>query len=472
MHKFDIADVMRRNREIYGAFVMDERATGAPADVHADLVSAVEAADRDGSFSDRINVRSALMGAIVSAAEDSDNLTDDDAQRFDTLSAEIEQVREAEQRHQATERREARLAELARERSSRPFSPAYATSEPTTYARGGHSFFRDLAAIKRGMASTDVQQRMQRHMTESRALSTVDGGIGEFVPPKWLLDEFVSIARPGRASANIMPTQGIPAGTDSVSIPRISTGTSVTAYPTQNSAITQVDMTTDSISVPIGTMAGGQTVSQQLIDQAGINVDELVLQDLAADYSRAMGAKVATALATSAGAISVNFSSTYSVAALQGAILNAASQMQAAIYNAPTHVVMRPERWAAIAASFDSTGRPLVALDGPGLNSIASGNPLAVQGASGSIGGIPVITDPQLPNNLGTGTNQDVVIVVRAPEQMLFEGKLNAEAFPQTYANQLSWLFRVYAYSGFTTQRRPKSVAIISGTALTPAAFA
>ena len=73
---------------------------------------------------------------------------------------------------------------------------------------------------------------------------------------------------------------------DSINIPVINTGTQVAAQNGQNTGVQQIDLTTSSKASPVITVAGGQTVSLQLIEQSPINIDNVVLSDLAADYAR------------------------------------------------------------------------------------------------------------------------------------------------------------------------------------------
>jgi hypothetical protein len=81
----------------------------------------------------------------------------------------------------------------------------------------------------------------------------------------------------------------------------------------------------------------------------------------------------------------------------------------------------------------------------------------------GSIQGLPVITDPNIPTNLGAGTNQDPVYVMRSSDHLLFESGVRAEAFPQTYANQMSVLLQVSEYFAFTAARYGASTVEITG---------
>lgn len=88
---------------------------------------------------------------------------------------------------------------------------------------------------------------------------------------------------------------------------------------------------------------------------------------------------------------------------------------------------------------------------------------IVAEGPAGTILNLPVYLDPNLPTNLGAGTNQDPVLVVRRSDLMLWEGRLKAESFQQTYASNLSVLLRVYNYVA-AVSRYPSSVAVINGT--------
>jgi hypothetical protein len=89
----------------------------------------------------------------------------------------------------------------------------------------------------------------------------------------------------------------------------------------------------------------------------------------------------------------------------------------------------------------------------------------------GTIQGLPVYVDALIPTNVGAGTNQDRIIVGRLADLIAWEGNVKAEAFPQTYANQLSVFVRLYNYMSFQPARYPKSISVIDGTALVPPTF-
>ena len=141
---------------------------------------------------------------------------------------------------------------------------------------------------------------------------------------------------------------------------------------------------------------------------------------------------------------------------------------------APDTIVMHPRRWASLLAAVDTAGRPLfIANSGQGgFNSLGTQNGVAgANGVVGQVAGLDVIVDPQIPTNLGAGTNQDPIIVFRASDSILWEGAPHAEAFRETKADQLSVLLRFYRYAAFTTARYAKSVSVINGTGLVAPTF-
>ncbi|MFG2145532.1 phage major capsid protein [Streptomyces sp. NPDC048696] len=370
------------------------------------------------------------------------------------------------------------------------------TGEPEVYTRAGASFFRDLWQARQHQ-DRDALDRLDhnnklsldRRRTasgESRALSTVNSAGGEFVPPLWLEEEWVALARPGRVTADLCASDVLPPGTDVINLPKVSGGTATAQQATQNTAIQQTDMTTTSVSSPVITIAGGQTVSLQLIEQSPINVDGVILADLAADYAAKLDQEVlsgtgaaghVTGLLVMSGAQAVTWTqATPALAGSGGLYGKLASTLQAihtARYAPPDAIVMHPRRWAWCSAQSDTQNRPMI-VPGPAgpINAMGVNADLpAAQGPVGTLLGLPVFTDPNIPTNLGAGTNEDRIILTRRSDLYLWESHLRAEALPQTYAQNLSMFVRLYNYAAFIPHRYPQATGIISGTGLVTPTF-
>jgi HK97 family phage major capsid protein len=409
-------------------------------------------------------------------------LSDTEQPTFDAAQAEVREIDARVAELDAEVRADDAAAEMAKRYAP---SGVRVTSEPEIYTRnaGSPSYFRDMWLVqKRG--DRDAMERLARNNVaqgETRAISTTDGAGGELVPPKWLVDEYVKLARPGRVSADRVPTSELPAGTDSINVPKVATGTATAQQTSQNTGVQQTDLTTTSISSPVITIAGGQTLSLQLIEQSPLNVDDMVLSDLAAAYAVNLNTEVLsgsgaaghiTGIFTLSGTNAVTCG-TADAKTVYSSVAAGISQVHGNRFLPPDAIVMHPRRWNWLLAQSDTTNRPLVvAAPQAPMNTLASPGAIASEGYVGTMLGLPVYVDALIPVNIGAGTNQDRIIVARFADLRLYEGNVKAEAFAQTYANQLSVFVRLYNYASFQPARFPKSISIIDGVGLVaPAGF-
>jgi HK97 family phage major capsid protein len=358
-------------------------------------------------------------------------------------------------------------------------------------ADGAHSYFRDLWAgrFRSDTAALDRLQRNDKHVaTYSRAaLTTVNGTGGEFVPPLWLEDQFVAYARPARPTADLCTNEDLPGGTDSINIPKIATGSAVAYQGTQNTLINETDLTTSSITSGVYTVAGGQTFSIQLFDQSPVSgrFDKVIMQDLSADLARFIDANTVlmgsgtgqpVGLLNLAAATQLTWTTgSPTPGGFVSAVADAALKVQTLRFMPATAIVMHPRRWAWLISQVDSTGRPLIPPGIGTMNQNSYGSQIDGQPAQGHVGsllGYPVAVDASIPTNLGTGTNQDVVIVAKFDDVFLWQGRLQADIFPQTFASTGSLYARLYQYVSFQAGRYPAAISVIGGTGLVAPSFA
>jgi HK97 family phage major capsid protein len=428
------------------------------------------------------------LDGILSEARGADggSLTDEQRAAFDAGETEIRELDERISELDAQVRADDAAAEMAKRYA--PNAGDGVKSEPEIYRSGlgGQSYFRDMwnsrqngdaAAMDRLIRNNKGRAAEQR---SSVGITTVNGAGGEFVPPLWLEKEFVRLARPGRITGNLVPTSALPAGTDSINVPKVSTGTTVGVQATQNTAVSQTDLTTTSISSSVTTIAGAQVISLQLLEQSPLNVDDVILADLAAAYAQQYNTLILsgsgtggspTGMLTLSGTNAITYTqASPTVALLYSQIANAIQTVHTNRFLPPDTIIMHPRRWAYLLAASDTTGRPLVvpSANSP-MNGLANQGEVAAQGYVGTIQGLPVYVDSLIPTTVG-GT-QDQIIVARMADLMAWEGNVKAEAFPQTYANQLSVLVRLYNYMSFQPARYPKSISVISGTGLVAPTF-
>lgn len=416
-------------------------------------------------------------------------VADAEAEKRDLTEAEWEIVTKAAEAAEPLKKRIMSLAEVEARQDDVPLIRV--KSEPNTYQRGGeYSFIRDhaLAAFDRPGARA-ARERLERHAreveVETRAGDTGDTAGGTFVPPLWVLSEYVGVRRAGRAAADLARQMALPGGTDSISIPTITTGNLTAVQATENSAATTRDMVTSSTTADVTTVAGTYDFSLQLLEQSALagGWDQLVFDDLLADYNRALDVLVLSGsgasnqplgLSTIAGT-TVYASSTSSTTAqnqIFAGVADAINRVSTTRYAAPTVLVMHPRRWFWLASRLDTSGRPVITPDAAaGQNLLAAMGVTAAQGVVGTMLGLPVVIDANV--STSAGTSEDRIHVWRSTDAILMEGTPKFEVFRTiggATTDSLTARARLYNYAAFNA-RFSTSVALVGGTALSSPTF-
>jgi len=360
-------------------------------------------------------------------------------------------------------------------------------SEARTYEQGnGRSYFADLATSTINQ-DIDARQRLERHAAEVRMdpeyrdLIRTDGNGGYFVPPLWLSD-YVELARAGRPTANLVTNLPLPPGTDSINVPKISTGTATAIQVGDGSAPQETDLADTSVACGVKTIAGQQDMSIQLFEQSPFNFDQIVMADLAADYATKVDVQVLSGSNANGqvkgiyGASGVNTvtwtDTTPTVSELYSKLADGIQKIHTNRFQPPTVIVMHPRRWAWMLAAVDSQGRPLVVPNGQGpTNAIAAFGTVGSEQVVGSLQGLPVVTDPSIPITDGSGTNEDSIIVMRAQDCILYESSLRTRVLPEVLSGTMQVRVQVYGYLAFTAERQPKSITILSGSGFATPSF-
>lgn len=409
-----------------------------------------------------------------------------------TVDAEIEALRKRVEELEAEKRSDDAIQGLLSQiPPAAPASPGTARGQVTerenpVYRKGDTevSYFRDLFT-SRHSGDQAAQQRMVASQ-ETRAVSSTAGSGGEMAPPLWLINDFVALARAARVTADQIPTEVLPGGVSSINIPKITAGSTVGVTQTQNTTITEGSVTTTSVSSGISEITGKQTVAIALLRQSGISLDSIIIGDLAAAYATKLDTQVisgANANGEMRGLITAGTTITYTSAAPAVVSTTAANSFYLKLLGAQVGVsgtrfmpadkiIMHPRRWAWVLAALDSSNRPLVVPNGPAFNQVAESATVPVaEGFGGSILGLPVWLDPNIPTNLGVATNQDVVFVLRTADLRLYESAVETASFDATYADQNSILYRVLGFAAFIPHRHQASVQVVSGTGLVAPTF-
>lgn len=357
-------------------------------------------------------------------------------------------------------------------------SPAYTRDRSDLYsaerARGEqHTFFGDMFRAQNG--DFDAMQRQQAFRAQSTGSAT------GLVVPQYMLDEYALVARTGRPTANACRHLDIPELGMQLVIPRSTTGASATSQATENTAASNTDEVWDGLTNGVVTITGEQDVSRQLLERGGPGVDLMVFTDIAGAYTEELDRQVIIGSGSSNQVLGIlSTSGTYQASAFTAAVTvtsfwtklaGAVSTIATLRKLAPDTVIMHPRRYTWLLAQVDSQGRPLVTpmLDGNGYNSMGSADPTHL---NGTIMGLRIVVDPNMPTNVGT-ESEDQVIVMRGADAMLWEAPdlLPSQLrFDQTAGGSLTTKLLCYGYAAFTAGRYPTAFGVIGGNATTSGA--
>ena len=354
-------------------------------------------------------------------------------------------------------------------------------SEPRTYSPNpaGPSYFRDLLARHRdndGAAS----ERLARHRTEvereTRDISRVDGAGGELVPPLWLIDSYVDLPRVGRAICDLFSSMPLPPGTDSINLPKITTGPQVAAQTADNASVQETDSVTSSVVGPVRTIAGHQDVAIQLVEQSPLSggLDRLIFDQLLRDYARVLEGQSwtgtgasgqLTGVLTLAGTGSVTYTdASPTVPEMYLPITQSLANVMTNRVAAPNAIAMSTRRWAWMLGALDTSNRPLVVPSDAGpTNAVAALNGLEAGGIVGRIASLPVVGSLGCPVNLGAGTNEDRIVTGLWTDSILMEGATKTRVLPDVLSGNLTIRFQLYKYVALV-HRNATAYCVISGT--------
>ena len=411
------------------------------------------------------------------------------AEALDAASVKQDEIAALDERIATADKVEARTAAIAESRKDSKvatFGGAVVTREAMTYDKDGrNSFVRDMigAQLRNDRTSWERLYRHQQETAiESRDISRTDGAGGDFVPPIYLINEYAEFARAARVTADLVTNMALPAGTDSINIPQITTGTLAAFQSADNTATTTRDMVSSTVSAPVRTISGYENVSIQLVEQSPLagGLDRLVFGDLMADYALQLNTAVVGAgdgtSGTLKGLITLGADTTNGIpttwtettpTAVNGAIAiaKAISKVVTNRYKQAEAIVMHPSMWYWFASQVDSSNRPLVVpVTGASQAFNASGtvtNPGAPAGLVGTIQGVPVFLDATLPKTYAT--NQSPILVGKFSDSYLFESGVKTRVLPDVLSANLTVRFQVYGYAALA-HRFNKSISAISGT--------
>ena len=357
-----------------------------------------------------------------------------------------------------------------------PLGDRISVDEPDLYRRDNQSFLTDLyaAQIKNDVSARDRVDAHQRYEIEKRAIAT--STLGGVIPPAYLVDLYAKASRNGRVYADQVNQQRLPDVGMSVIVPRLTQGLSAGAQATESTAVSTQDVTETDLTVNVRTIAGYSPVSRQTLERASYS-EEILMEDLVARYFAELdkecinggggsGTHLGVLQTSSIESVTV---STLTIAGVWPKLADAVQRINANVGGlgyVADKIIMHPRRWGWLLAQLDSQNRPVFGIsdNGPYFNAAGAGDS-AGYGFVGRVHGLPVYTDANIPTNLGSGTNEDRIIVTASQVNHLWERPEDPVtlAFEQQAGTSLQVQLVVFGYSAFTAGRYPNSNAVLTG---------
>lgn len=398
-------------------------------------------------------------------------------------------------RHQARERLNQHAREMSIEGPKRAKAARERASKQVEDADRANLMRYDSDPFKAGNVRNTIdlgigpslfgEQRAEPNLTQGQG--------GYFVPPLWLIDDYIPYLRAHRVAAGLPRQMDLPEGTDTINIPKLANPTVVGYQQMNNAALPSQDWTDTSVQANVKTVGGYSDVAIQLLEQSPHQiVDEVVTTDLMAAYNTFLDAQVIAGDGLNTGSLNgghilglyptTNWSSTnsivytvsspapYTFVQVFGAM---ASQISRTRFDAMNlKFVLHGRRWFWYSTGLDGQDRPLgeTAAGGPFNIAAALKDGLQAEGLVGmlpSVANAPVYIDDNVPTNDNNGTpltgTNDIALAALWDDVWLFEGALRTNVYREILSGSLGVRFQLYNYAAMLV-RYGQSLAVATGT--------
>ena len=314
----------------------------------------------------------------------------------------------------------------------------------------------------------------QKQESESRDVST--SNFAGLVIPQYLVDQTAEILKAGSPFYNALPKFRLPDEGMTMHISRVTTGTTVAAQASENSAVSETDIDDTDYTFPVCTYAGAQDVSKQAIDR-GTGTEDVLMADLIGQYYTAVDNACINGDESSGTLKGIkNISSITSTTWTDGSPTSAEcvskfakliSDFTSARYASPDLIIMHPRRWAYLVGGLDGNSRPFVLPQGNNPSN-AVGIGAIGYNAVGTLFGVPVITDANIHTDAGSGNDEDNAFALKVSDLPFYEsaGQPFRLRFEATTPKSLQITVVIFNYVAFGAGKQPKSIGMLSGSGM------
>lgn len=432
------------------------------------------------------------MARMVAANESIEKASPDDdldalTRAFDDAEAEVRSLKQRITRAESCDTAsadikasEARAAAVVQSETRAAVTSVSVTRDEHTYRPDGqHVFLRDVLNAH----DSSARERLERNAAQSsyqRAQSITGTNVGsQFVVPElYLGSDYARVRDAGRPFANAVGPRPLPSGIDQIRVPRVTAGVTA-ANQTEGSAFSTGDVTTGDVTADVETIGHYNDLSRQVIERSDPTMEQILIEDQFRAVNLQLDSQLISGTGTSPQVRGIRNVSGIATSAYTDAsptvaefltALGKAFAVHTANFQQVEAVVLHPRRWSWVLGGLDGSNRPLVVPttyvpQGQNIagTSVAAGAP---RGPVGTILGVPVIVDGNIPITVGASTTEDVVEVLTLSDIRLWESPPMVAVLPEVVAHQGQVRVVTQVDFAFMAGRYPKAITEVSGTGL------
>jgi HK97 family phage prohead protease len=205
------------------------------------------------------------------------------------------------------------------------------------------------------------------------------------------IDNLINTNRP---ALSVFSRAALPAAGLTVEYAQVSANTlAVGVQDPENEALSFGNLTIDSVSANVITYGGYTEMSRQTVERSSVNYLDTALRALSIAYANATNAALITKVQGLDYTGKVFDVSAGTSAALIAGLTDASTYIFKNSGLRPEAIVVGTTAYKFLLSVQGEDGRPVVLVDGAGVNNLGSAN---VPGLSGQIMGLPIIVDPAM----------------------------------------------------------------------------
>jgi uncharacterized protein len=257
---------------------------------------------------------------------------------------------------------------------------------PSAPVAPGYTMFRSIGEYAKGLATGNADATELFRASTTANTYNLPGWVG-------FINNLIDLNRP---SWNVWSKGVLPAAGLTVDYAKVTTNTlAVGVQATQNTAISNGDLTIASVSAPVKTYAGETDLSRQLVERSTVPFLDTAFQALAIAYANATNAGAVAAIAALDMTGKIMDADGGTAKSILEGITDGAKYIKVNSGLSPEFLLVDPVAYKYLVSIADTAGRPIVRLDGgqPTGESIGNATPGVL---TASIFGLPVIVDTTL----------------------------------------------------------------------------